>query len=131
MVHHINKNGTDNRYENLEIKSRGIHTKEHNIENTEYIYVFCKKCGKKRKIRKKYYNWKKRNGQLNFFCSVSCSTLYNKKQEKYYYFQKIVIEELENGLNGYKIAKKYNINKKTIYNHINGISFNKKDTWLQ
>ncbi len=120
-IHHKNGNKRDNRIKNLEIVSRSDHSKKYN-KRAEMIEFKCQVCGEKKKIRKKFYAWRKKKGQKYFYCSRKCFSgdlkkrIYPKFRKD---IDKLILEELKKGNSGYKIAKKYNFNRATVYNHIN------------
>ncbi len=123
LVHHKNGNYKDNRIENLEIVDHKKHLKLHR-NPPEMKKIECCICKKIYPLRKKYYDWVLERGQKNFCCSKSCVGHLNKHHlyirclgsSKY---KTIIDKELKNGMTGYGIAKKYKINKTTIYNYIN------------
>lgn len=122
VIHHIDEDKKNNHIENLRLMTRSEHSKLH-AKKAKTITINCANCGKKITIREKYYNFKKQN-QKKFFCSQFCvGTFY--KSEKYN--KKLIITEYEKGLTGYGIAKKYKLNKQTVYKYINkykGLCFN-------
>lgn len=72
VIHHINGDKTDNRIENLELKSRQKHAKEHQCVGRTMINMTCNFCGKSFKKELTSVNHKKKKGQQNFYCSRSC-----------------------------------------------------------
>lgn len=118
QVHHLNGNTKDDRIKNLKIMSVRQHNKLHKTK--EKISCVCEQCKIKYKIRPNLYRWKKKKNQ-HFYCSRECigksmiNNLLNKPHEE---IKKIVVKEIKKGLSGYAIAKKHNLNKQTVYNHI-------------
>lgn len=69
VIHHINEDKCDNRFENLEKTTRSKHTSKHNM--VEYVTVICGWCKEVFKLRpSKYRTRKKYRDKL--FCSRSC-----------------------------------------------------------
>lgn len=118
VVHHINGDKGDNRIENLKILSFSQHTKEHVIP-VERLKIKCEHCGKIFLLRKKYVEYLINKNRKIFFCSKKCVGKEYSINPKNLEYEKIIKEELKNGLTGYMISKKHKIPKKTVYNHIN------------
>lgn len=80
VVHHKNKNLLDNRLENLELKIRNIHSKEHRLEQglKNKINVQCKNCNKILIFNPGKVNYNKKRNQ-NIFCSKHCNGQYQRK----------------------------------------------------
>ena len=76
IIHHINGDGYDNRLENLEITTRGDHTKEH-IKKGE-IYQFTPEDVRKGAIRSNELSRVKSEG--DFFKCVKCKEMVHKDQ---------------------------------------------------
>jgi len=121
IVHHINGNPNDNDLKNLKITTIKKHNKHHHC--IKRIKIYCDFCKKEILLREKSYNWKKNNGQKKFFCSRDCLfenlKIMNNKIRKFKNMDYIIELKLNKGFSGYKIAQKYNLNKGTVYNHIN------------
>lgn len=71
VVHHKNKDKHDNRFENLELLTNVEHGKLHAIR-CEPVKIICFNCGKEHFVRGNNYDYKKRIGQTNWFCSRRC-----------------------------------------------------------
>jgi len=120
IVHHINGNPKDNRLKNLKVMSRSDHARYHNT-GTEMTTLTCPNCHKTFQRPTVRVIWKRKHGQKNFYCSRPCigeggGPPKSKPNQKY---SDLVRQGLSEGLSGYQISKKYGINKKTVYNHIN------------
>lgn len=134
IVHHKNSNGKDNRPENLELTTKEIHSKNHKIGPK--IIVQCYYCEKELIVLPGIYK-KKLRDKKEFYCSKSCVSKHRFEKgelDKWVNasptrisiimvngkdIDVVIKEELQKGLKGYSIAKKYNLNRKTVYNHIN------------
>ncbi len=118
VIHHINENPEDNRIKNLQLMSRSEHTKIHS-KKPEMIKFNCAKCGKLKEIRKKLYHLKIKKGQKNFYCCNACiprpNGIVSKKSKNN------ILKGLKKGWTGYKIAKDFGLNKKTVYTYLNSI----------
>ncbi len=119
IVHHVNGVKSDNSPENLIVVSRAEHTKHHRSV-CKYELLTCDNCGKQfqRSLRRIKMSLKYKCTKT--FCDKKCEreALYDKSIDP------IIKNELNNGLTGYAIAKKYNWNRTTVYNHINSEFFN-------
>ena len=74
LVHHRNENPKDNDIDNLEIKSHKGHMEEHGlIYEAEMVEVICAFCGEKTVKRAHNVEFKRKNGQDNFYCNQICS----------------------------------------------------------
>lgn len=76
IVHHKNKVKTDNRLENLELKTNTEHSREHGAERTiaATVELICPEClGAFERLRSR-----SRRGRRTF-CSRSCNTKFNRK----------------------------------------------------
>ena len=75
VVHHINNNHTDNRFENLKLIKAKYHRLIH-VNRAKKLILICSYCGKKtKKIARNVKFWKKK-GQKNFFCNRHCMGKY-------------------------------------------------------
>lgn len=129
IVHHINGEYRDNRPENFELVTRAEHIKVHLPQTPTYEFIKCAYCGKQVTKLKRDLDKYRKKGTTDFYCNKQCSGrhLYkigkivppNKKFNLN--IDELVKEELGNGLTGYAIAKKHNLNKKTVHNHINSM----------
>lgn len=119
IIHHINGNRADNRIENLLITSLKDHPKFHPRETRTRCLV-CEVCGSIYPLQESQYKYRKKKGQEHFLCSKKCAGILNGKvfNKKY---RKKVLQGLSKGLTGYQISKEYNLNNKTVYNHIKQI----------
>lgn len=70
VVHHINRNKLDNRIENLELRTRASHTKEHSIP-VAMATLKCFLCGIGFEREQRIYNEELKRGQKRFFCCRS------------------------------------------------------------
>lgn len=74
VVHHINNNPSDNRIKNLKLfKNNGLHISETVKSKKTGIYRNCLHCHKNIYVKKCRIS-------KNYFCSVSCSNYWHKKQ---------------------------------------------------
>lgn len=127
VVHHKNGNVLDNQIENLELMSWEEHDKVHKkilSELAEKVILACPVCGAQVQMRLRFYEWRKAHGQKAFYCSQKCQvTIPNKGQKRYKGgLDSVIRRGIHKGLSGYQIAKKYSLNKKTVYNHIKSIN---------
>lgn len=72
IVHHLNKDETDNRIENLELLTKESHARIHLQRDTKYIDITCGRCGKIVKKRFNQITTKLKYGQKIFYCNRSC-----------------------------------------------------------
>jgi hypothetical protein len=72
VVHHKNGKQRDNRFTNLELKTRGDHTREH-CEPAAVKKICCGFCGREFKVLARVVRAKKTRGQRKFFCTHACS----------------------------------------------------------
>ena len=131
VVHHINGLKYDNNPSNLQLMDVAEHSRKHK-KPPEYITVTCAFCGNLVTKFKKDIVYKQAHGTENFYCNNVCAGKHKFAQGKRPPecnprddVAQVVIMELDNGLTGYAIAKKYGFNKKTVYNHINSINSRK------
>lgn len=67
IIHHRNGVKTDNKFENLEMIYKSTHPKIHK-NRKNYCVCVCSYCNKPFIREPRNYNFKKLNGQKNFFC---------------------------------------------------------------
>ena len=75
VIHHINHDPLDNRIENLEALPSSIHSiYMHNggKEPAKYTKLYCHHCGVMFAKQEQSVNFRKRQGQVEFYCSLSC-----------------------------------------------------------
>ena len=82
VVHHINGNKSDNRIENLELKTRSEHAKEHGKTGLTTIEMTCSHCGKSFERELTKVKSKQKQGQVKFYCSRSCQVKQQWKDKK-------------------------------------------------
>jgi DNA-binding CsgD family transcriptional regulator/predicted RNA-binding Zn-ribbon protein involved in translation (DUF1610 family) len=140
VVHHINDIKKDNRPENLELHSKSSHASLHHLHDVIDMTTFqCTYCGKEvvkptstlRHLDKSYCN-KVCAGKYKYEHGIKPPINHN--IEKYTGIDEIIIEELNNGLSGYKISKKYDWNRHTVYNHMRILVANgalSSDAWCR
>ena len=68
VIHHRNKNKLDDRFENLELKSHGVHSTEHGIKCGAWVMRQCLLCSKEFSIRR----WRLRDPSRGRYCSTEC-----------------------------------------------------------
>ena len=126
IIHHIDGDKENNNVSNLKLMTKSEHSKLHALDRPQKIKdLKCMQCGVDYQMPLSTYNYKIKNGQQIFVCSKRCAGLLNskylpiKKQSEEYV--KNVINGLEDGLTGYAIAQKYDMNRKTVYNIINSL----------
>lgn len=124
-VHHINGDISNNCIENLQVLSVSDHTKLHS-KTGEIIMIKCDVCGKEYPMRKKFYLWRKKR-QSFFACSKRCVGLrcVHTLPRKYSWKTKksIVLKlrkDYASGLSTYKLADKYNLNRRTVTSYLRG-----------
>lgn len=117
VVHHKDGDMFNNSLENLELITRARHSSIHK-KKCSMLKLTCPECKKNFLARERFYKWKKKAGQKNFFCSISCSARFQKQTSKK---RKIILRGLANGWTGYKIAKEFNIDRRSVYLHIKQI----------
>lgn len=72
IIHHKDENKRNNTFSNLELKSRAVHTAEHNEVKT--IKVICDWCKCKFELKpSKLRDRIKQRIRKKLFCSISCS----------------------------------------------------------
>lgn len=71
VVHHINGNTRDNKFENLELQKKKDHCKYHSSTGRTMIILTCAFCGRVfRKERRQAHGIKK--NQRDFYCNRHC-----------------------------------------------------------
>lgn len=116
-VHHINGNGFDNRIGNLQIITHKQHSRFHALQRSVKVDCICPTCNKHFSIPQYEYRKRlKRSKSGKIFCSGECAP--SPPFKRILDIDGLIIRELNNGLTGYAIAKKYNLCKKTVYNHM-------------
>lgn len=73
LIHHINGDKRDNRLSNLILMTVARHNGHHAPE-AEILDMECVWCGKEFSRDKRNVVFKRKRGQRNFFCSLSCGT---------------------------------------------------------
>lgn len=74
VVHHKNEDKADNRFENLELKKNGKHTRDHHLKAPP-VSVKCGWCGRKLTRTARDIRTKNSLGQYRFFCNSSHAAL--------------------------------------------------------
>jgi len=88
VIHHVNRDKTDNRIENLEKLTRSEHSKKHMKEvGRKYAVIECPECGREFEKPLNHTFMQKPNTKASF-CSKSCSI-------SFYYNNDIDSEEME------------------------------------
>lgn len=124
QVHHIDGNPKNNNINNLQLLTQKEHMQLHNKLKTKYININCGYCNKQITIRKKYYDWKIKNGQKKFYCSRQCIGYSRKFNQNIFSYEDIIKNEFNKGKTGYQISKDTGINKTTVYKYIKKIKTN-------
>jgi len=71
VVHHLDENPRNNKIENLVLRSRAQHVKDHkNLAET--VEMVCPICGERFERTLRYVRSKQRTGQKSFLCGRSC-----------------------------------------------------------
>lgn len=123
VIHHIDGNKENNDVSNLELTNNSEHAKLHQKSRIKpLIQLICQQCNKKYKIPIAQYKSKIKQGQTIFVCSKHCGGLMSSKKATQFksnpkYLQNVQ-EGLKLGLFGPEISRKYNMNRKTVYNII-------------
>ncbi len=71
MIHHINENKHDNSFHNLELISRKSHAIIHAKGGNSLIPLVCAFCLMAFNRAKRNINFKKKSGQIRFYCCRS------------------------------------------------------------
>ena len=122
IVHHKDKNKKNNKEDNLELTNRKEHPKHHR-KDKPMVNLECTQCGKIFELAKAQYKYRLKINK-SFYCSKKCVGLASKKyllkrvHVRNPLYHKIIIKGFKEGLTGYAIAKKYNLNRKTVYSHL-------------
>ena len=74
-VHHCNGDQSDDRIENLEIKSRGEHTRGHR-PSPEKIAIVCPECGRTAVLLARQVRHSRSQGKAGPFCGKRCAGKY-------------------------------------------------------
>ena len=82
VVHHLDHNRSNNRFENLELMTRAEHARLHGLERVPELHIFtCPMCEQPAiKLARNVRSNKKKN-RSGPFCSRSCAGKYGKKQQ--------------------------------------------------
>jgi len=80
VVHHKNEQKRDNRFENLELKTRAEHTAEHNVRTP--VLLTCSYCGKQIERQAGEVRWRSKSGQKDFYCSTSHQALHRHRKHE-------------------------------------------------
>lgn len=143
IIHHINGNKTDNRIENLEITNHSKHSKFHFKDKpSKKILIKCNFCKKIKIMDYPKYKYKVKKGKDKFYCSKSCAVKdkvsnnlvgikHNTNSGCFKYNEEIdeIIKSAHSeGLSGYQISKKYNLNRQTVYSHMRNLGLDLKVT---
>jgi len=84
VVHHINKNKKDNRLENLELKDKSQHVREHSLEHgRKWVRLKCPNCGQIFETQKRQSFLQK--GSKYTCCSMKCRGQFSRKWQLYGY----------------------------------------------
>ena len=132
VVHHINGNYRDNRIENLRVMSNSEHAKLHK-KDPEIETIICAYCGAEVQKRASELRYKRKKGITRFYCNKVCAGRHkyeiginrpptNKTDPNMDF---IIETGLQKGFSGYMIAKLYGWNKRTVYTHIEKLSFDR------
>ncbi len=126
QIHHINGNGKDNRIENLKLCSNNSeHMKIHGQEIREKKgkKLKCPTCENEFIIKMAQYKYKSKT-QNNFYCSRECMKIgFKKGRGKNNNYLEIIKKYNKKGWSGYKIAKEFNLNRKTVYNYLKELNY--------
>jgi len=77
VIHHLNGDKLDNREDNLQLLTRGVHTSGH-APTPEFVSFLCDYCGGQVSRRKNKYQKNKEH----HFCNLSCSAKFQWRNNK-------------------------------------------------
>lgn len=73
IIHHINGDKRDNRFENLELMTILEHAIHHGSQKIQSkVSLTCSRCKIQFEVPKRNVTWKFKTGQVNFFCGRTC-----------------------------------------------------------
>lgn len=88
LIHHKNDNKRDNRFVNLELKSRAQHTHDHKF-GCIHVPVTCAHCGRSFSLPFRVYRTRRKHSQSSkLFCSKS-HQVYAQQQDRWAAIRKV------------------------------------------